>query len=163
MSVSLTLSFIQRTRLYPKNLETVAQCVTSKKQTIQQNSWPHQTRQNNWYIQKPQIADLSWDQVGGFRNLLIMNEKFFFRNIERELATESLCLEAERAVAETIVCLRMLRITVQVEDELNDMSDNKTQQRWQGRGEVLIMWMHFTRISICGETGVSRMKVEITV
>lgn len=41
-------------------------------------------------------------------------------------------MEAERAAAETIVYLRtrrdlVQRITIQVEDELNDMSDNKTQ------------------------------------
>lgn len=56
----------------------------------------------------------------------------FFRNIERKLAAVTLCIEAERAVAETIVYLRMkrhllLRITIQVEDELNDTSDNKIQ------------------------------------
>lgn len=34
-----------------------------------------------------------------------MNERFF-RNIEKKLAAETLCIEAERAIAETILCLQ---------------------------------------------------------
>lgn len=46
-----------------------------------------------------------------------MNEIIFFRDTERELPAETLCVEAERA--EKIVCLRrkrylVLRITIEV-------------------------------------------------
>lgn len=37
--------------------------------------------------------------------MLLVNERFF-RNMERKLAAETLCIEAERAVAETIICLQ---------------------------------------------------------
>lgn len=110
ISQSDTIFIYSKNKFYPESLQTVAQCITSKKQcwerpnTIKCMSPWDKTKQLT-YLENAGIADSSWEEVWGFRNLLIVNERLF-RNRERKLAAETLCIEAERAIAETIICLQ---------------------------------------------------------